>query len=92
MRLRNGKKDEGDALRLLKWIGKAVNLACNTGVYPFKDNEASRLKANEAKANKLKLKQEKKKEEERRERKKKERNVYTDRGGTYRKRFSRSLG
>ena len=43
-----------------------VNLACNTEVYPFKDNEASRLKANEAKANKSKLKEDKTKEEEQR--------------------------
>ena len=52
-------------MRLLKWIGKAVNLACNTEAYPFKDNEASRIKASEAKVNKHKPKQEKKKEEER---------------------------
>ena len=49
MRLRSGK-DENDATRLLKWIGKAVNLACNVEAYPFKDNEASRVKANEANA------------------------------------------
>ena len=51
--------DEEDALHLLKWIGKVVSLACNTRVYPFKDNETSRIKANEAEANKHKLKQEK---------------------------------
>ena len=54
------KKNEEDALHLLRWICKAVNLACNTEVYPFKDNGASRIKANEAKVNKHKLKQEKK--------------------------------
>ena len=50
---------------MLKWIGKSVNLACSTETAPFKDNEASRFKANEAKANKAKIKEEKKKEEER---------------------------
>ena len=59
------KKSESDALHVLKWIGKPVNLACNTETYPFKDNEASRFKANEAKANKAKIKEEKKTEDER---------------------------
>ena len=59
------KKDEDDAFHMLNWIGKSVNLACNTEAYPFKDNEASRFKANEAKANKAMLKEEKRKEEER---------------------------
>ena len=59
------KPSESDALHVLTRIGKAVNLACNSGTYPFKDNEASRFKANEAKANKAKIKEEKKKEDER---------------------------
>lgn len=59
------EKDEDNAFHMLRWIGKAVNLTWNTEVYPFKDNEASRFKANEAKANKSKLKEEKRKEDER---------------------------
>ena len=59
------KEAEDEAFRKLKWIAKSVNLACNTETYPFKDNEASRFKANESKANKAKFKEEKKKEEER---------------------------
>ena len=51
-------------MHILKWIGKSVNLSCNTETYPFKDNEASRLKAYEAKVNKAKVKQEKKREEQ----------------------------
>ena len=51
------KKYEEEAMHILKWIGKAVNLSCNIETYPFKDNEASRLKANEAKANKAKIKE-----------------------------------
>ena len=64
------KKDDDHAFHMLKWIGKAVNLACNTEVCPFKDNEASSFKANEAKANKSKLEEDKRKEEERRRAKK----------------------
>ena len=48
----------------MKWTGKSVNLACNTGTYPFKDNEAARWKAKEAKVNKAKIKEAKKKEDE----------------------------
>jgi hypothetical protein len=61
----NWKKLESDAMHIVKWTGKAVNLACNTETYPFKDNEAARWKAKEAKANKAKLKEERKKEDER---------------------------
>ena len=50
------KKSEDDAFHMLKWIGKSVNLASNTETYPYKDNEASRFKANEAKVNKAKIK------------------------------------
>ena len=53
-------------MRVLKWTGKAVNLACNTETYPFEDNEAAKWKAKEAKANKAKRKEEKKKEDEQR--------------------------
>lgn len=56
---------ESNALHVLKWIGKSVGLACNIETYPFKDNEASRVKTSEAKVNKAKIKEEKKKEEER---------------------------
>lgn len=66
------KKDEEDAWRLLKCIGKVVNLSCNTGVYPFKDNEASRIKANDSTANKHKLKQEKEAREKQRKKEKEE--------------------
>ena len=48
----------------MKWIVKSVNLACNTGTNPFKDNEAVRWKAKEAKVNKAKIKEAKKKEDE----------------------------
>ena len=65
MEVEHWKKLEDDAMHMLKWTGKAVNLACNTETYPFKDKEASRLKANEAKANKAKIKEEKKKESDR---------------------------
>ena len=71
------KKDEDDAIHMLKWIGKSVNLACNTETYPFNDNEASRFKANDAKANNAKIKEEKRKEEERKKRKKKAMSVST---------------
>ena len=37
------KKSEDDAFHMLKWMGKSVNLACNTETYPFKDSEASRF-------------------------------------------------
>ena len=53
------EKDEEEAWRLARWTGRAVNLACNTETFPFKDNEASRIKANDAKANRNKLKEEK---------------------------------
>ena len=53
------KKDEEEAWPLARWTERALNLACNTETFPFKDNEASRIKANEAKANRNKLKQEK---------------------------------
>ena len=61
----NWVKLESDAMHILKWTGKAVNLACNTETYPFKDIEAARWKANEAKANKAKLKEDKRKEVDR---------------------------
>ena len=65
MEVEQWKQYEEEAMYILKWIGKSVNLACNTETYPFKDNEVSRLKANEAKVNKAEVKEEKKKEDDR---------------------------
>ena len=36
-----------------------MNLACNVEAFPFKDNEASRMRANEAKTNRNRLRQQK---------------------------------
>lgn len=54
------KSDEEEAWHLAKWIGRAVNLACNVEAFPFKDNEASRMRANAAKTNRDKQRQQKK--------------------------------
>ena len=42
------KSDEEEAWHLAKWADRAVNLARNVETFPFKDNEASRWKADRA--------------------------------------------